>query len=522
MRNVVIIDDNPKIADFIRDVIDWDTLDCSLPVVFYAPVSALDYLQEHHFDIIISDIKMPEISGIEMSKRILGLNSAALIILISGYADIHDVQEAIRFGAFDYIEKPVDIQYLNKILEKAVRKSKENEIVLQQLEERKSMLLDSFLEQILERPGWDEEKIKEYCDYYGLDNTCASYICLILKHHNVVLGEYRSDVENYHKGMILLENRLLEIFMPQKFVRRISKFSSTILVIGMEQQEGFPDCDQLRAVLDTVQNLQLSIGIGKTVSKLSDLYYSLETAESALEFRFMYHSENVFEYTNLMLIHDKETIYVDDQSEALINLIHQNHPEEISVYLRSFYFNKCTREKAEKISIILSIVETGRKVIDFARKVGCFDELSIDRLPEINKDATLENFISWIEKIALQTCTLFNKEYQSYYKMLADRVDAYILKNYENSELRINDIAELIGISPNYLSSLYKKITGINISDAITNKRISMACERLIYSEAPIKEICVESGFSNQYYFSAAFKRNIGMSPSEYRAKYKK
>ena len=99
-------------------------------------------------------------------------------------------------------------------------------------------------------------------------------------------------------------------------------------------------------------------------------------------------------------------------------------------------------------------------------------------------------------------------------------VNNYIKNNFEDNTLSLNDIAKYANMSPSYLSALYKKNNNQSISDTITSYRIDAAKEYLIKTNLSLKEISIKCGYTNQYYFSTSFKKQLGISPSNYREKY--
>ncbi|MDO5444907.1 MAG: response regulator [Eubacteriales bacterium] len=522
MRKILIIDDNPKIADFIKRSVNWDSLGCYVRDVFFSPVSALELLDKEKADIIITDVKMPELSGLELSKKILEKQPQTKIILISGFAEIHDVQDAIRLGAFDFIEKPISIDYLQTIIAKAVMRLKEEEEINEQLKERKAMLLDNFFESLLERPFSDDE-IKKYSSFFNIKTDNKIYICIHLSYEDQQNLIPRINIENRQRELIKLDNKLSKLYPENDIYYSIKKLSSTTSIIGISKSQK-PDnwtktTSHIISLLDVPENENIIIGIGKPVNNLGEIYFSYKSARDAMEYRFIYPNDRVFDYQSINSKNYSD-FYVGNQSEELISLICKNEKDGLSKFIRTFYY-EFARKNTDKITIILAIIDTARNTIEFAKKNGCAENLMIKQIPQIDKVSTLDDFINWLEEICLQICELFNKDMQSYHKMLSSKVDSFISDNYKKCDLRITDIAEYVGVTSNYLSSLYKKLTGINITDAIVDRRITVASDLLARTDKPIKDISEEVGFSNQYYFSSTFKKNTGMTPSEYRNEIK-
>ena len=137
---ILIIDDNKPLADAIKNGIDWEAFHAQSVRVLYDALSVYDILQTEQIDLIISDIRMPGLSGLEMARHILSENYDTKIILISAYEDFQYVQEAIRIGAVDYIEKPVNFDYLQSIVIKALQQIEEKrQIKKQARHERKTV-----------------------------------------------------------------------------------------------------------------------------------------------------------------------------------------------------------------------------------------------------------------------------------------------------------------------------------------------------------------------------------------------
>lgn len=130
---------------------------------------------------------------------------------------------------------------------------------------------------------------------------------------------------------------------------------------------------------------------------------------------------------------------------------------------------------------------------------------------------TYEQFVSWLTHLCALVCEKLDSSLQSYHNQIYTIALGYIKENFESSSLCLNDIARHANISPAYLSSLFKKVSGQSISDTIAAFRIERACYYLESTNLSLKEISMKCGYANQYYFSNSFKKKLGMSPSVYR-----
>ena len=133
---------------------------------------------------------------------------------------------------------------------------------------------------------------------------------------------------------------------------------------------------------------------------------------------------------------------------------------------------------------------------------------------------TYEQFFLWMRELCNLVCDKLNFSLKSYHEHTYELVENYIKNNFEDNTLSLNDIAKYANMSPSYLSALYKKNNNKSISDTITSYRIDAAKEYLIKTNLSLKEISIKCGYANQYYFSTSFKKQLGISPSNYREKY--
>lgn len=126
-------------------------------------------------------------------------------------------------------------------------------------------------------------------------------------------------------------------------------------------------------------------------------------------------------------------------------------------------------------------------------------------------------FVKWLTQLCASVCEKMDSSLQNYHNQIYTMALGYIRENFETNTLCLNDIARHANISPAYLSSLFKKVSGQSISDTITALRIESACHYLESTSLSLKEISTKCGYTNQYYFSNSFKKKLGMSPSAYR-----
>ena len=146
MYKIMIIDDNHISVDGICHNIDWSDLNAEVACKAYDGQQALDYLQNNMVDLIISDIEMPQLDGLSLAQNALKINSSIKIILISAFDKFEYAKQAIRLGAFDYIEKPLDYSYLKKIIRNALSMLNKEQRNLEILKQSRPIMIDNLIQ----------------------------------------------------------------------------------------------------------------------------------------------------------------------------------------------------------------------------------------------------------------------------------------------------------------------------------------------------------------------------------------
>ena len=145
-KKIIIIDDNLLSVEGICHGIDWESIPAIVCATFYDAKSAMEYIDQNSVDIVITDVRMPGMTGLEMAHYILQKKTFLKIIFISAYDDFHYVQEALRVGAFDYIEKPISYNLLLKILKKASDVIEQEQMIIEELTRNRPALIQNFFQ----------------------------------------------------------------------------------------------------------------------------------------------------------------------------------------------------------------------------------------------------------------------------------------------------------------------------------------------------------------------------------------
>ncbi|HHV09809.1 MAG TPA: response regulator [Clostridiales bacterium] len=523
-KNILIIDDNKLLTESLKQNIDWDTLGITVSHVLYDALKVKEIVTSERVDLIISDIRMPGMSGLEMVKEVLEINPGIKVILISAYEDFEYVQEAIRLGVFDYIEKPIDLEYLKSIIQKAAKQIDLDIQIKKQLEASKPAMTEKFFNDVLHHaPQEAKFQYSDYLNFLSINAESNYHLCIVIRIRNSAPLKTAKDLEKYHMNLLSFKNFITEQFTDFKLFYLLHNRNSLVLIMGRT----FASANQLLEVADERISLILGhpsdlksvIGVGNPVRSFWKIRESYESAKLALEYRFFLPEERVFYFKDIPSENFIPDINMEAKSKEIINLICKNDVDNLKQYLEQLYRDYLELHTS-KVNLFFSINDIAGKVLNFLYKMGvslsALDENLTRHFGNLNFSTSTELF-DWLSKLCIMASEQLDTSVSYYQKRLAFMVDHYIQDNYGNSQLNLNEIAAYVNVSPTYLSATYKKITGKNIIEVISTTRILIAQELLSHSNLSIKDVSEKTGFSNQYYFSTSFKKITGQSPSAFR-----
>lgn len=533
MKKVMIVDDNYLNAEGIEKNIDWKALDAEVSSVKYDSRSALDAMRENPVDLIISDIEMPDLDGISMSKLALSLNPLVKIILVSAYDKFEYARRAIRLGIFDYIEKPLDYAYLTEKIQNAFQEIERTQKNTDLVNASRPLMTEKFFNDLLHYPGENPAAhLKQYLQYLDLQFDYDFFCVMILETEKVTekdtsgLTDTDSDFSRYQIELLNVLDLLKEKLNIFNGTFYLKGFQDIVCIIGQDTEHSIPFLQsvhrQAEAITDQYQNhmLSLNIGIGNIVNSLWKLPVSFASASHALKYRFFFPQKNIFDAKEALGKEFSLLSFSENTEEELIRLICSKDITAIRSWLAD-HFQRLLSEIQDKNLVFVRIYSLLGKILKFLYEMNLdTDDLEkeiIQIYTHFDSFHTYKQFADWMTTLCSQVCQKLDTSLQSYHNQVYNVALSYIKQNFENSSLCLNDIAHHANISPAYLSSLFKKVSGQSISDTISGLRMESACHYLASGNLSLKEISLKCGYANQYYFSNSFKKKLGISPSAYR-----
>lgn len=528
MYKIMIIDDNHISVDGICHNINWSALNSEVIYKAYDGQQALDFLLNNTVDLIISDIEMPQLNGLSLAQNALKINSSIKIILISAFDKFEYAKQAIRLGAFDYIEKPLDYSYLEKIIHNALDMLDKEQRNLEILKKSRPIMVDNFFHKLILSSS-DEARftLADYTDYLQLkyDYHCFQAIVIRIQNASEIKDNY--GIEEYHIKLMSLSDTIEDLFRDNFYlVHTLTTFDEIVLLIGHNypNQKSFYNIsyELLEKLIHLYKNnfFELNIGIGSIVKYLWSLSVSYSNALKSLEYRFFFPQKNIFTLSDTSDKDYSVELYDISGTEELIQFLCKNDLDGIEQWIRTFSEDLINNFKSKQL-IFLRIYQLLGYLLKFLCDMGMnINDMEKDIIityQHFDSFATNTEIFQWLLSLCQTISNRINLSTQSHQEHVCAATIDYISQHYQDNTLCLNDIADNVNISPAHLSALFKKHRQQNISDVITDIRIEAACNLLKNTNLSLKEISSKVGYSNQYYFSSCFKKKTGKTPSSYR-----
>ncbi len=518
---LLIVDDEELTREGLIASLDWSSL--GIEQIFQADdgVNALNIARSQKPDIILCDVRMPRMDGIQMVERLEEFLPDTSVIFMSGYSDKEYLKAAIKLKAINYVEKPLNPDEIKEAVLEAIERREKN-LRTRQNENLYSMETASHLALLLTRPYKENtEQISRLTEELSLrlmpGSTFTTYIVRLKASEpdGTQLRNIRDDLTGY------LTHYHLHVFYIQ-----IHAVYHVFHVLG----NSTPSPVALSAVENCLKEQFLPlgdffIGRGDTVTGISRVYHSYTTAVVMLQSSFFFSPGTLLaasdmertpgtepgaqEQTEKIAADFKEALLSRDQN-ACTGLLDQLYlcysenriflPNQVKDIYYKLFISINDSRRALKLSHDPSVNSSRESIIDHLERCFTYQELH-----EMLCSRT-EQFFTGISTYVPEDSTIF---------LIKD----YINRHYTDDTLSIKEISDHVYLSASYVCTYFKSQTGQTLNQYLTEYRMEKAMQLLSDARYQITDISSRVGYSNGNYFSKSFKKFTGLTPSKYREK---
>ncbi|AIQ60349.1 response regulator transcription factor [Paenibacillus borealis] len=532
MYQILLVDDEPYVVDDLFISIPWNELQVEQVHRAYSGYEALEILRQHPVDIVVTDINMPEMSGLQLIGHIRREWKHIKTVLLTGYSEFEYAKQAISQQASAYLLKPIGNGPLMEVLEQLlleIRKEWETRAsyqrTLQTFREHLPLLRDRLLNGLLQgrKPG--NRQLAEQLDQFSLPFTLERPAALLV----IRLEDYfqQHDVNSMQLFEYAIVNIAHELFQ-ERFAMWSCKDVHDYLVLVLQPLT--EDCrDNLPSLhsqmIQTAYQLQKNVStvIGGGISVIAtgwgsfpDQVYSLyQTAISTIR-AHIGHETGVFlkaEDTAEKRITTLQSLY---EPPTLFHLLEASNWDSIESKVRNIHAELIETDghSPEHIEEAKLYMETA--FYYFAHKNNTMlGDITGSIMPGGGSFHTPDKLLDYALRMLALLKEHFDSERKDMRSVLIQKVHEYIDLNLHYVSL--NAIADEVKLHPVYLSKIYKAETGKRLSDHISSAKMEKAAYLLTHSALKIYEISAALGYSNAHYFIKLFKEYSHMTPQEFR-----
>ncbi len=533
MLKIFLVEDEAIIREGLKDSIPWQQYGYTLAGVASDGEQALPMLYELRPDVLITDIKMPFMDGLALSRLVAKEMPRTKIIIISGYDDFEYARQALSIGVEQYLLKPISRNMLLKTLtevQQKIQDEREQENYLEkfrsEMQEYEQFSRRRFFEQVV-TGQLQVQQIYEKADQLNM-NIHGSCYNLVLYSMKTKDGQVPGNADILNR----LRDELTRFFMGNQeyiFVRQ-NLMTYAVLIKGDEQEveNGTRRCvEMIQSIGSSEQRaIEWHLAVGSPVKRLSSLPECYMEVSRVLSYRHLLPNQHIFTKSSI------ESLKPGDDESKLKNLdmakldpgvlrgfLQNGQPEELEDFAGEYVKSLWDAAKSQLFCQYL-LLNVRFTVLAYVESLGYTQEEFLDSMEcvkLIGRNVTAGEVQQYICDMLGKALEMREKESKSQYRDLVAQAVAYMDEHYMDENISLTEVAGYTNVSANYFSAVFSQEMQQTFVEYITGKRMEKAKELLRETDKRSSEIAAEVGYKDSHYFSFVFKKTQGCSPRAYR-----
>lgn len=537
MLKVFLVEDEAIIRRGIKNNIPWEKEGFEFAGEASDGELAYPMIKKIKPDIVITDIKMPFMDGLELASIIKKELPDTKIIILSGYNEFDYAKRAISIGVTDYQLKPISSEKLletvkrvgdiiweeqaqKKLLEEYKIENQEN------LELEKAKLFYAMVDNSL-----STVEILEWGQQLGLDMTASYYTVILLK----IISSSAANI--YQEHLVEMESKVEEFLEHQECIYYFKRWGEGwFLLVRSEDEHEFADLIQgLKGYLERLfsdneeENLFYFGGIGSTVQRLRDVRQSFHSANRLFAARFFMEPNQIITEDEL---HRIETVHKENEDLKDINISNMDRKlledflkvgdsEEAGPFLDTYFEKIGVGNYSSLMFRQYLMVDMFFCVSKFLEGLGSGSQEIMDKFGDVEEIKmrihSTQQMFQYMKELFTEAMKFRDSLSHDKYSSLLEEAQKYVRQNYSSNEISLNMVASHVGISPSYFSTIFRQETGSTFTEYLTEIRMEKAKELLRCTNKKTSEIAYDIGYKDAHYFSYIFKKTQGLTPKDYR-----
>ena len=533
MYRILLVDDEILVRDAIRENIDWESMDCELVGDCENGQQAADFVKTHPVDIVLTDIPMPYMDGMELSHFLHDNYPDIVIVIFSGFGEFEYAKKAIQYNVSEYMLKPVTAMELREVIKKMKEKVDQQRKEKQKMESltktsqdynKNALVIRSKAIEALVSCTRDVQESLDELEGMGIVLNASSYKVAVFD-MDLYSDIHQIDMEKRQESALMafvLFNVADEIVTGEKAGIAYQEGNNRvcILFMGNRNREFAAQirdiCQEIQQKVKEVIGIEVSTGIGGWVRTPGEALHSHKQAEKAIELRYLLGGNLLIDTEDMK---EERSLSLQEPLRRMTDGIRTGNETEMNQALLVIQ-EEIMNAKVDKSQACVCL----QMILRHAG--SCWEAVSPDNedlfrkrellMEKITEQKTFKEAFTMVENYVCEvygSCSSVNSSSGQRQAVLA--VD-YIQKHYMEPNLSLNDICSYLNISTSYFSTIFKDMTGGTFLEYLINIRMEKAKELLKNTTLKNYEIAEKVGFSDPHYFGISFKKMTGKTPTEY------
>ncbi|MFE6078457.1 response regulator [Paenibacillus sp. NPDC057886] len=518
MRSVMLVDDEPLIVKGMQAIIDWDQNNMQIAGTACNGLEALAMMDEVPVDLIITDIMMPQMTGLELIRETKARNPYTKFIILSGYEEFKYVREGISLGVENYLLKPVNMDELEATIKHMQRDWEHEEMRQIQMDQSWRILRNNILQRWANETI-DAKEFRERAQMLEIPMNKSTYCAASLR---IVGDDKGDDPQMYLPGIAEQCEQIGNKDLPDGcgVICFPDQEGDIMLLFVSDGTEGSAEW-QLQALNRMKQAVAEDTGarvwgiMGQSESTYLGFPKSCKSVKLWLQ-NHLFIDCNTF----IMQVENEEAAneYQEKPGPAMEQfhkLLRDGEGTEVDRFIDEFFIAEGKEPCLPRTPFFNSAIQLmlAAKELEKTPDYG-------DIFGPLSRIHTLSKLKQLVRKVVHRTLDTYHTAEKTYSPHIMSVLE--VVKNHYQDELSLKTLSQRLELHPNYLGQLFQQEVGTTFSDYVNQYRIERATHLLLYSDKKTAEIAGEVGYWDSTYFYRQFKKYAGVSPTELRSIYMK
>jgi two-component system response regulator YesN len=510
---VLVADDEERVCALICALIDWEGLGLSLVGTAFDGISALEAIKEKRPDLVITDIRMPGLDGLQLIRSAKEVDDHIQFIIISGHRQFDYAQSAIKFGVAEYLLKPIKQIELNQTL----LRMKETFVRLQE-QQAQSKAIQNQVQQ-------DRNHLKK-----------TSFASFLVSQDTQILLPWYEQWSSLQIGMVgiqgsartqvslVIAKKIEQVFSDSVQGPTVCCLHGDVYLLWMHPGHGESPAaagnqilvDLLKTQTQIFGELRCTLALGIEVRQLADLVLSYRSAKQVLANRLVNGHGNL--YQAKAVEEENSAPYVRRIDEAFKQCCAQNSDEIGSVCLA--LLEEIDRAKEPMHTVLNAFKLSIEHAAEFIKMHAQLEIKTEEHVAEVDQAPTYEDLKKQFCTSMQHLFTLYRQSRESSIAKPIRIAQEYLAQHYQDELLSLEGVSEIVHLNSSYFSALFKKSVGQGFAEYVLDLRIKKAKELLSETNLGIAQIALQVGYHDPKHFTKIFKKTCQIKPIEYRKLY--